>query len=112
MRQTAAVLLSVAACAQAAPSADLVPTIPGFPGDAPFKTYAGYLDVPGPIAGYSSLRIAYIFNEAIGADPQSKPLVAWHQGGHLGRRTSRAVLCPLARQGAGRQRECASDHSY
>jgi hypothetical protein len=81
LRPPAAVLLSVAACAPAAPSADLVSTIPGFPGDAPFKTYAGYLDVPGPIAGYSSLRIAYIFNEAIGADPQSKPLVAWHQGG-------------------------------
>ena len=68
------------AVAQAAPSSDLVSAIPGFPSEAPFKTYAGYLDVPGPVAGYTSLRIAYIFNEAT-ESPSRKPVVAWHQGG-------------------------------
>jgi hypothetical protein len=69
----AALLLLLSACAEraarAAPAADLVSGIPGFPGAAPFKTYAGYLQVPGPIAGYSSLKIAYIFNEAIVPNP-------------------------------------------
>ena len=77
-----AVLLSTLVnMAHAAPASDLVSAIPGFPADAPFKTYSGYLDVPGPVAGYSSLKIAYIFNEAISSTPTSQPVVAWHQGG-------------------------------
>ena len=72
-------LTLLAGAAVAAPSGDLVGTIPGFE-PTPFKTYAGYLNVPGPVAGYSSLKIAYIFNEAM-VDPGRAPVTAWHQGG-------------------------------
>lgn len=68
------------AVAQAAVPADLVDTIPGFSKTTDFKTYSGYLNVPGPVAGYDSLKIAYIFNEAR-SDPSTKPLTTWHQGG-------------------------------
>ncbi len=51
--------LTVAGLAMAAagPDADLVTTVPGFSTAAPYKLYSGYLNVPGPINGYDSLRI-------------------------------------------------------
>ena len=73
------ILTTLATLGSAAVPADLVESIPGFAATE-FKTYSGYLTVPGPVAGYSSLSIAYIFNEAR-VDPSTAPLTTWHQGG-------------------------------
>jgi len=59
--------------------ADLVKQIPGFE-PAPFKVYSGFLNVPGPVAGYDQLKIHYQFHESQG-NPSKDPLVTWHQGG-------------------------------
>ena len=75
---TVALLTALVTLAQADVPSDLVTSIPGFQA-TDFNTYSGYLHVPGPIAGYDSLKIAYIFNEAR-SDPSSKPLTTWHQG--------------------------------
>ena len=76
----AATLATLAPLAAAAPAGDLVDQLPGFD-KAPFDTYSGYLEVPGPVAGYDKLRIAYILNLAQTGAPQDAPVVAWHQGG-------------------------------
>jgi len=62
-----------------APSGDLVDQVPGFD-KAPFKVYSGYLTVPGPVAGFDSLRIHYQFHESQGT-PKKDPIATWHQGG-------------------------------
>jgi len=59
--------------------ADLVDQLPGFD-RVGFKVYSGYLHVPGPVVGYDNLTIHYQFQEAQ-ENPQSKPVVTWHQGG-------------------------------
>eukprot|EP01064_Diplonema_japonicum_P032809 TRINITY_DN6278_c0_g1_i1.p1 TRINITY_DN6278_c0_g1~~TRINITY_DN6278_c0_g1_i1.p1 ORF type:complete len:474 (+),score=142.35 TRINITY_DN6278_c0_g1_i1:44-1465(+) len=75
----AAAFLGLVACAAAAPAADLVDQLPGFPKSS-FKVYSGYLNVPGPVAGYDSLKIHYQFHESQ-RNPAKDPVSAWHQGG-------------------------------
>jgi len=58
---------------------DLVPQVPGFNATS-FKVYSGLLDVPGPIAGYDSLKIHYQFHTSQ-RNPSTDPVVTWHQGG-------------------------------
>lgn len=76
-------MLSFLSSLPAAPSADLVTSLPGF-GDLtslPFKVYSGYLTVPGPftLTDYDSLKIHYQLHTAqSGADA---PVATWHQGG-------------------------------
>mmetsp|Transcript_146308 Transcript_146308/g.207484 ORF Transcript_146308/g.207484 Transcript_146308/m.207484 type:complete len:490 (+) Transcript_146308:42-1511(+) len=72
--------LCLLAGARAAPEKDLVTSLPGFPGPFPFKLYSGYLDVPGPVAGYDSLKIHYEFHTSMN-DPTKDPVCTWHQGG-------------------------------
>jgi hypothetical protein len=67
----------------AAPSADLVTSLPGF-GDLsslPFKVYSGYLTVPGPftLTDYDSLSIHYQLHTSQSGD--KAPVATWHQGG-------------------------------
>lgn len=64
----------------AAPTEDLVTSLPGFGAMPPSKLYSGYLQVPGPINGYDSLTVHYMFHES-SRDPTTDPLVTWHQGG-------------------------------
>ena len=64
----------------AAPEADLVKQMPGFADPVPYKLYSGYLNVPGPINGYDSLKIHYEFHQSLN-DPAKDPVVTWHQGG-------------------------------
>lgn len=59
--------------------ADLVDHLPDFD-KVPFKVYSGLLNVPGPINGYDSLKIHYQFHTSQ-KNPQSDPVVTWHQGG-------------------------------
>jgi len=72
-------LLAFLAVAAADIPADIVKQIPGFD-PAPFKVYSGFLNVPGPIAGYDQLKIHYQFHESQ-RSPSKDPLVTWHQGG-------------------------------
>jgi len=62
-----------------APAGDLVDQVPGFEKTS-FKVYSGYLNVPGPLASYDSLRIHYQFHESQGT-PSNDPIATWHQGG-------------------------------
>lgn len=73
-------ILGTIAVVSAAPDGDLVTSLPGFPEQHPFKVYSGYLDVPGPVAGYSSLHIHYQFHTSQ-KTPSQDPVVTWHQGG-------------------------------
>lgn len=69
------------ALAAGAPSEDLVTSLPGFENLTwSFKVYSGFLDVPGPLNGYDSLKIHYQFQESQ-RTPASDPVVAWNQGG-------------------------------
>ena len=79
MRYAAALLASLG-CTMAAPAADLVDQLPGFP-KAPFKVYSGYLTVKGPFAaGYDELKVHYQFHESQN-NPATDPISTWHQGG-------------------------------
>jgi carboxypeptidase C (cathepsin A) len=49
-------------------------------GDFIIQLYSGYLNVPGPVAGYDSLKIHYEFHTSIN-DPTTDPVTTWHQGG-------------------------------
>jgi len=76
-------MLALAHAALAAPSADLVTSLPGF-GDLsslPFKVYSGYLTVPGPftLTDYDSLSIHYQLHTSQSGD--KAPVATWHQGG-------------------------------
>jgi len=71
-----------AAVVHAAVPADLVTTIPGF-APAPFKVYSGYVKVPHSAAStweYDELSIHYELHMSQG-NPDSDPVVTWHQGG-------------------------------
>lgn len=60
---------------------DLFTSLPGFEDvDFDFKAYSGYLDVPGPVCGYDSLKIHYQFHTSQGS-PSDDPVVTWHNGG-------------------------------
>lgn len=62
-------------------AADIVVSLPGFEGISwDFKAYSGFIDVPGPVAGYDALKIHYQFHTSQG-NPASDPVAAWHQGG-------------------------------
>ena len=76
---TAASLLFSASVVSGDVKADLVPQLPFFPA-SPFKVYSGYLEVPGPVAGYDKLMIHYQFDVCQKSDPNS-PVVSWHTGG-------------------------------
>ena len=76
-------MLALAHAALAAPSADLVTSLPGF-GDLsslPFKVYSGYLTVPGPftLTDYDSLSIHYQLHTSQSGD--KAPVATWPQGG-------------------------------
>lgn len=75
-------LLALAWTASAAPSGDLVTSLPSFPGSHPFQIYSGYLTVDGPfeLNSYDSLRIHYQFHTSQ-SNPSQDPVVTWHQGG-------------------------------
>jgi len=77
MRSTVAAILFGISLADV--PGDLVPQVPGFNATS-FKVYSGLLDVPGPIAGYDSLKIHYQFHESQ-RDPSTDPVLTWHQGG-------------------------------
>lgn len=62
-----------------APTNDLVDQVPDFKKTS-FKVYSGYLNVPGPVSGFSSLKIHYQFHESQN-DPAKDPVATWHQGG-------------------------------
>jgi len=62
-----------------APTSDLVDQVPDFEKTS-FKVYSGYLTVPGPVAGFDSLKIHYQFHESQN-DPTKDPVATWHQGG-------------------------------
>ena len=70
-------------CAFAAPAADEVKSLPGFPADFPFKAYSGFLDVTfsPTINGYDGARIHYQFHTSQSNSSTSDPIVAWHTGG-------------------------------
>jgi len=70
--------------------ADLVDRVPGF-NATDFKVYSGHLFVPGPINGYDSLSIHYQFHHAQ-ANPESSPVVGWHQGGPGGSSTQGGMI--------------------
>lgn len=61
---------------------DLISALPGFPDAATwgFKAYSGFLDVPGPVTGYDSLKIHYQFHTSQ-SSPETAPVATWHQGG-------------------------------
>jgi hypothetical protein len=77
------VLLASLACGIAADKTeDLVTSLPGFPAASSwgFKAYSGFIDVPGPINGYDSMKIHYQFHTSQ-RDPSKDPVAIWHQGG-------------------------------
>merc|ERR1719159_1824937 len=77
-----ALIVSLACGSVAEKTEDLVTSLPGFPPASSwgFKAYSGFLDVPGPINGYDSLKIHYQFHTSQ-RDPSKDPVLIWHQGG-------------------------------
>jgi len=75
-------VLSFASLAAADVASDLVESLPGFPDSTSwgFKAYSGMLEVPGPVAGYDSLKIHYQFHTSQ-STPENDPVMIWHQGG-------------------------------
>jgi len=75
-------LLLLAASANGDKAADLITELPGFPESSSwgFKAYSGFIDVPGPIAQYDSLKVHYQFHTSQ-RNPDSDPVAIWHQGG-------------------------------
>jgi len=74
---TAAALLAV--IVSAAPSADVVASLPGY-GKPPTPQYSGFLDASNadPVA---NVQLHYWFAESSGTDPSSAPVVLWLNGG-------------------------------
>lgn len=64
-----ATALLLCTTANAAPFADEVTALPGWPSALPSKQYSGFLDVG------SDYHLHYVFVEASGADPSTAPLV-------------------------------------
>eukprot|EP01060_Flectonema_neradi_P032006 TRINITY_DN500_c0_g2_i2.p1 TRINITY_DN500_c0_g2~~TRINITY_DN500_c0_g2_i2.p1 ORF type:complete len:479 (+),score=122.63 TRINITY_DN500_c0_g2_i2:128-1564(+) len=77
----AAALLCSASLAAADVPADLVTQLPDFPSPLKFKVYSGYLEVPGPVAGYDKLMIHYQFDVCQNESATDSPVVSWHTGG-------------------------------
>eukprot|EP01062_Namystynia_karyoxenos_P082487 TRINITY_DN9302_c0_g1_i1.p1 TRINITY_DN9302_c0_g1~~TRINITY_DN9302_c0_g1_i1.p1 ORF type:complete len:495 (+),score=208.67 TRINITY_DN9302_c0_g1_i1:81-1487(+) len=77
--RAAAALGALLQGAAAAPAADEVTNLPGWPGQLPSKHYSGYLNF-GP---NNRKHIHYYYVEATGKDPQdpSTPVVLWLNGG-------------------------------
>lgn len=80
MKVATACAFAASVCAEKAE--DLITQLPDFPDASTwgFQAYSGFLDVPGPINGYDSLRIHYQFHTSRN-NPSADPVAIWHQGG-------------------------------
>ena len=70
-----AAVASLATLGHAAPSGDLVSSLPSLEGELPSKLYSGFLDVEG-----TTKRLHYLFAESQGS-PAEDPVVLWLNGG-------------------------------
>ena len=71
---TRALLALCAAVAHAAPTADLVSSLPGWAGQLKSPMYSGYVDVQG-------MKVHYLFVECESKAPQDAPVLVWSNGG-------------------------------
>ena len=67
-------LLALCAVAHAAPTSDLVTSLPGWAGALKSPMYSGYVEVEG-------MQVHYLFVECESKAPQDAPVLVWSNGG-------------------------------